>query len=955
MRSIFLLLLSSIFFFGGGAALAQNQINPGNQIKWPMPNCTTGVYQPSTNTCVATGGAANPAGQPGQKQINGGGTFGVIPNTFVANASGVQACINAAGNNGVCELPPNYTQALGATLTISLSNFTLQCDTGAALTTAGIDAIHVTGGSNVTILGCILDGTSTGSGNGIIMNGTNNFNLLNNTIENFGARGLYAANGTGGIEQGNILLNNGSDGLYHENVSSYQTIGNTITSATTTFIHSIAFHSSYAADTAAFSASCSMQTATAATIVGNGTTATFTATAALPALFGTLGVTNITGTTGSPNFNGVHLITVTGANTFTFASSTNATVNVGTATTGTVLTAPTITSGGHNYPATGNLTFLNGQVTAGSITANVPTATYAATGGVITSATLTNGGYCNTTSSPIAVHVSTSTTMPNIGNSDIVQNIEVAGNIINQGDAFAVEVGSFGGAAGLNINVHDNHATKTLNTAGDGGYSFDTDVSPKMVGNSYSDTQAIAPDLPCGEIVNSPGAITDHNTFQGCGISQNKSSFGVVSNNTIKDLYTGLGGIFNGTSDYSEPFNQSNTISGNTISFQPGAVPAFGIETQCNSLNCNTSGTVITGNTINVPSGAASGNAIIFSDSGVNGAVNTNSSHQIAANNIIGPWRHAYSTSTTASGSLNLNDDSQAVDLGTIQTSFVYFGSAANQTAVRTIAFDGSSASAISNLFMLSMVSQSVGGIFNVAPSSAFSGELMQATIDNIIMQAGNGSNPRSIFMCGSSDTGTTNCPSFFNDALVFPAGNINMPANGTNGYCFMGTGACFTWNATLSAVRNDFAIEAQNNVYILQSASGFWNRFTQLGTLAVNSSVNLPAANSATVPSLTQSIANCADGFSSTTASWSTAPCLPLYTPAGTLQTGTVHSVNITGTYSGGTLAITFAGSAVFTSATSYACSVDNSTAPPTYTSGTSVTFNGSSGNAVRGICVGN
>ena len=105
MRFIRQLLLISGFFSFIVCGFAQNQINPGNQIRWPAPSCLVktgaylpavnacqdiskfspsqitwpvpcnGVYSPSTNTCVPTGTANNPGGLPGQLQINSGGNF----------------------------------------------------------------------------------------------------------------------------------------------------------------------------------------------------------------------------------------------------------------------------------------------------------------------------------------------------------------------------------------------------------------------------------------------------------------------------------------------------------------------------------------------------------------------------------------------------------------------------------------------------------------------------------------------------------------------------------------------------------------------------------------------------------------------------------------------------------------------------------------------------------------
>ena len=89
-----------------------NQINPSNQIKWPMPNCSTGVYVPSTNTCVPPGTAANPGGAAGDVQQNVGGTFGKATSNGIINSLGYTP-LNKAGDTmtGHFESPTtNYEQ-----------------------------------------------------------------------------------------------------------------------------------------------------------------------------------------------------------------------------------------------------------------------------------------------------------------------------------------------------------------------------------------------------------------------------------------------------------------------------------------------------------------------------------------------------------------------------------------------------------------------------------------------------------------------------------------------------------------------------------------------------------------------------------------------------------------------------------------------------------------------------
>lgn len=83
-----------------------------------------------------------------------------------------------------------------------------------------------------------------------------------------------------------------------------------------------------------------------------------------------------------------------------------------------------------------------------------------------------------------------------------------------------------------------------------------------------------------------------------------------------------------------------------------------------------------------------------------------------------------------------------------------------------------------------------------------------------------------------------------------------------------------------------------------------------------------------------------------------------PVYNISGTLQ-ATSHMVIGSGTLSTGTLTVTLSGSAVFTSSSTYVCSPDDSTGingfDVIYTSGSSVTFNGTGSDSFRFVCVGN
>lgn len=81
-------------------------------------------------------------------------------------------------------------------------------------------------------------------------------------------------------------------------------------------------------------------------------------------------------------------------------------------------------------------------------------------------------------------------------------------------------------------------------------------------------------------------------------------------------------------------------------------------------------------------------------------------------------------------------------------------------------------------------------------------------------------------------------------------------------------------------------------------------------------------------------------------------------YNHSGVQQVN-AHLVVDSGTLVGGTLTVTFTGSATFTSSASYACTTDDSTAlnplDITYTSGSVVVFNGTTTDTFRYICAGN
>jgi hypothetical protein len=80
-------------------------------------------------------------------------------------------------------------------------------------------------------------------------------------------------------------------------------------------------------------------------------------------------------------------------------------------------------------------------------------------------------------------------------------------------------------------------------------------------------------------------------------------------------------------------------------------------------------------------------------------------------------------------------------------------------------------------------------------------------------------------------------------------------------------------------------------------------------------------------------------------------------YDHAGTQRTN-AHIVVDSGKLSEGTLTVFFSGAAAFSNSCSYACTVNGSTGNDfrgIYTSGSSVTFNGTGADSFRYLCVGN
>lgn len=151
--------------------------------------------------------------------------------------------------------------------------------------------------------------------------------------------------------------------------------------------------------------------------------------------------------------------------------------------------------------------------------------------------------------------------------------------------------------------------------------------------------------------------------------------------------------------------------------------------------------------------------------------------------------------------------------------------------------------------------------------------------------------------------------------------------------------GPCWIFSATTSDCLNasDGQLNWGNNINIQPGGGIFKGASANLnvatGTAPLTIASTTPVANLTTVPTT--------------------------YNAAGTQQTG-VHIVKDSGTLSGGTLVVTLTGSAAFTSSSTYSCAANDDTSGVTaitvvYTSGTSVTFNGTTSDAFRYVCVGN
>jgi hypothetical protein len=128
----------ALFVFLGAASLCQaQQISPGRDVRWPA-QCTSsgGVYQPATNTCVAPGTAANPAGSNSQIQFNSGGVFGGAAGITTSNGNDLNVIGTVAVGPKNLPLTPRYPNATAGLVPNStlafVNNYGQAVTTGAA-------------------------------------------------------------------------------------------------------------------------------------------------------------------------------------------------------------------------------------------------------------------------------------------------------------------------------------------------------------------------------------------------------------------------------------------------------------------------------------------------------------------------------------------------------------------------------------------------------------------------------------------------------------------------------------------------------------------------------------------------------------------------------------------------------------------------------------------------------
>ena len=82
----------------GGLTATGCTLQP-TQVVWPG-TCTTGVYSPASNTCVAPGTASNPAGNSTEVQMNNSGIFGTSRNFTYTDSTGLNAGVPIGPNGG---------------------------------------------------------------------------------------------------------------------------------------------------------------------------------------------------------------------------------------------------------------------------------------------------------------------------------------------------------------------------------------------------------------------------------------------------------------------------------------------------------------------------------------------------------------------------------------------------------------------------------------------------------------------------------------------------------------------------------------------------------------------------------------------------------------------------------------------------------------------------------------
>ena len=137
----------------GMAAHAQQKVDAGRGVKWPV-SCSAGqAYSPYANTCVSPGAVSNPIGAVYQVNYFTGSTLDVR----------LQNCVNGLSSvyGGVCDARQEPGATLASAITVSTPNTTiiLPC---ATITTPN-QFIVTAGTRNVVVQGCSYQGGSTAS------------------------------------------------------------------------------------------------------------------------------------------------------------------------------------------------------------------------------------------------------------------------------------------------------------------------------------------------------------------------------------------------------------------------------------------------------------------------------------------------------------------------------------------------------------------------------------------------------------------------------------------------------------------------------------------------------------------------------------------------------------------------------------------------------------------------